>query len=1542
MFTLNQPPLNKPKRVVTEQKKAVSFKAGKPVMATTPSIQLRDLGFDSDLTHLVSDDNEARITLSTTKEMLAIKRNAVYWYKGDLLTRKLEYDDCVVDAFFTYFERAGSQKSSKNLSKVTRDKVLVVLLNEIAYIYYKDGRSYTVSFPFKIISGFPYENGLVIERGGSSSTPFITMTDPMSEIGSLVSSSTSSISLDERLVIFPPTSQHSITMTIDEKHKTLEIYHTRFLHRLNNSLSTANPGNLRRKLSHTSRKASLVNINEDLNDIKGDEIKIEKKRSISHSGVLSIDRMASYDYNNHTKTTDSNPTQSSLETLRKDAILTKIESLEIGKTLLPRRMEMKSIMFGQKEAVIIKCAKSHLFEALIFDSPNGQVSFPKLLMSLNFSEKYSDFVETSLPGFIILLSKGNELQLLNPFLNLSTTVYKPTEQIVKFHGCVDSQLVAQGLQGIINFNITLIPKVAIVEHCLSSLKHLTNSYTFNYIWLTWINSFALVKDEWEAFTLTILASLVPFSVSRSDLDPKNRVSELLLQIEVLQKKAIEDEFNLRDMAPNVVLALHLIREDSKLNVLNTTIVDDLGLLLAQLTVWMGWSECWHSYYGFTVEQLNRSIKFPQPQPLKSPPDLMKSLTSLFEVDIVPFVTFSQLAQESEQLDEFITPRTFYVLRLFEAIIRSEFTPKDILNMMSEFKIGKGELDTYPLGIVIPLSEAITFCQEYVSGVDEDFSEYELIDRKDLKKLSSQDDEFAKKTQSQVCQTQQLSNVHQIISSINETPEPIAPVEHDRFNITKLIFSEDRRFYEISKILQTSKIQTFMSGYSNSMLENELLLRQKEIALIACIRNLTVPLGRSSLFYSSKVPLMTENFLIPKITFSTIIQPQNSTVTLETDMINHNALQWGHFHNGASTGLTISRDAKGISGSWIVFNKPNELNAQHGGLLLGLGLNGHLRSLEEWNIYNYLGPKHTYTSVGLLLGMSASLRGTMDVKLTKVLSVHVVALLPQGASDLIVSIPVQTAGLIGIGLLYMETQHRRMSEILLSQITGMVVMEEKEVAEESYRLAAGLALGYINLGKGDDLKGFSDAHLVEKLAPIATFMKDVQSEEAFDKSMSGAILALAFIYLKTNNEVVAKKLKIPDTEQLLDYIRPDIMLLRVLSRNLILWDSVGTTVDWIESQIPESLKSDQLDNVNYFYVLSGLCLSLSIKNASSSDIISRDTILSFYDQITDELDSLEFDDQAFELKLRRQALIQTQMVLALSCSIVMAATGDLETLRRLRVLHSKVEVTESQNAYGRFMATNMALGFLFLGGGQYAFCTSSNFAIAALVTSIYPLFPNCDSSDPEVHLQALRHFWSLSIEPRCLVIRDVETSRPIKGDVNVELVNGQSFQMQAPCLLPDLSTIRRISTLSEKFFKLNVDDLSKLKPNLDIFVYKKRKIDVLKRSVKLILSEINENFEKNYQHGNKLFNLNVFKSYRKNEVLSLFDDQNETDFHSNIIDRQIELNFVARIPKNLDDLWNLKLIFAYYDKILSEEDTHHLSLEFVDHLKIQLWTCMNSL
>ena len=71
---------------------------------------------------------------------------------------------------------------------------------------------------------------------------------------------------------------------------------------------------------------------------------------------------------------------------------------------------------------------------------------------------------------------------------------------------------------------------------------------------------------------------------------------------------LENEIILNELNPNpvlslnedsskIILALHLVREDVKLDSMGIEQVDDLSLSLAQLTLWMSWSKNWINYYS---------------------------------------------------------------------------------------------------------------------------------------------------------------------------------------------------------------------------------------------------------------------------------------------------------------------------------------------------------------------------------------------------------------------------------------------------------------------------------------------------------------------------------------------------------------------------------------------------------------------------------------------------------------------------------------------------------------------------------------------------------------------------------------------------------------------------------------------------------------------------------------------------------------------------------------------------------------------------------
>ena len=1476
-------------------------------------------------------DAAKKIAICSSDEILWISEHSVYWLKGLFLDRYFHYDEVVINAFFTSFSVESSD-----------DRKLVVVLENAAHIYYADGQKHTMSFSYQITNAYPFEGGFVIDRCPGSGSCFLAVTDPMSDPGAIVSSSTSLIASTERLLLFPQRSDSTIAVTRDKYEQTISLYHTRFLNRSSKSISHNPVASKKRVPSQSFRISSHSSSTNDQGEGNFDNgIMMEKRRNVSQAENMAIDRMASYDTN--MKTAETMSTTTPLDVMvKKDAILSKLETLQFKSD--SDQIKIQSVVFDDKESVIIRDQLTGFFQCFIFHVSKSVNPFPRLVKTIDLSGQYVDFgVCSSTPGLCIFLSKSNDFVLCNPALQLSTSLFTTSFHVDEICDANGSTVILKDSNCCYGLSyLPINPKSVLVKRCLSCLKYITNSYTFNYIWLTFLNACSIDSDEWSAFVLTVLVTILPFAVKPTSVSSPNLVSSLLAKIVPLQMRAIGDGFALYEMAPNIVTALHLIREDLKLDILENDSVDKLGFLLAQLSHWMSWPSTWKSAYNVDESLLDNSLRFPSPPLLDEPPDLLRSLTSLFDSQIVPFCTFSQLAQEDEEVDATVTSRTYAVLRLFEALISSEFSPLDIVRMLGELKISLEVLETFPIGIVIPLKEVTSYCQEHLASMDQSPGVFGLLDRKDLEVIRSHQHKRIHKysANSHI----QAKDTSQIVNTIWKSPDHIAPIEQDRLDITRTIFKSDRRFWEMTKILESSQVQRVTSTQNTAASDKELLEYQKEVAHYATVRLLTLSIGKSIVFYSMKSPLTTEIFPFWKMNFATTIYPDDITITTDKDSLDKVSLEWAYFHNGAAGGLTVSKDAKGITGSWITFNRNKSLTAQHAGFLLGLGLNGHLKSLEEWNIFNYLGPKHSYTSIGLLLGMSASLKRTMDTKLTKVLSVHLDALLPQGASDLIVGSSVQSAGLIGIGLLYLETQHRRMTEILLSQVNGKVHVEGKTLSDESYRLSAGIALGYVNLGKANELKNLKDTRVIDHLLEITTSLRDVQSSEAYDKSIGGALIALMFIYLKSHDKEIVKKLAVPETEQVLDYERPDLLILRALATNLIMWNDIGDTEDWVKSQIPAVVLSkrrssvDLIDQSDYYYIVAGVCLSVGVKYASTSNLIARDTIIHFYDDITKKIDDLH-GDESFEAIFARPVLQHVQGCLAIAMSLVMSGTGDLDVFRRLRIVHGKLNNLSGAIAYGKFMAINMALGFLFLGGGQYAINTLSNFSIAALVTSIYPIFPNTEGGVNETHLQALRHFWAMAVDPRCLVTRDVESFDIVEADVCLEFKDGSTQVLRTPNILPPVNDIAKISLESFEYFNISVSGDEFLQNRGQLFLYKRQGINVMKHSVKVLLDEINAKFEQKDKTSSYFYDLDLFKGFKKDDIRELIG-RNQCDMKVNIVDRQIELSNLVKNPRNIDDLWNLKLVFSYYDRALQESDTHYLSLEFIDDLRNVLWGLYN--
>jgi anaphase-promoting complex subunit 1 len=729
------------------------------------------------------------------------------------------------------------------------------------------------------------------------------------------------------------------------------------------------------------------------------------------------------------------------------------------------------------------------------------------------------------------------------------------------------------------------------------------------------------------------------------------------------------------------------------------------------------------------------------------------------------------------------PRTL-MLKRFLATFTHSMSHAQIVELMYGCGFTAEVLETLPEAVLVPLKDAISMCQ--ARPPSNWFPELlALVHRSDiatvLKRHHTQTSPVnvappshnATRDYKAICATVDKS------SGYGHLPNESA----DRQAIIHALFREDRRLIEADNMLSTRHHRVIQCLPEPNQSESEYLEKQKERVTIVATSTLAIPAGRGLMQFGLRFPLPTEKYEVMGFNLTCLVKPTNILVNADKSLFVEDKVNWAFFHQGAAAGLQISPQAKGIDNNWIIYNKPSgEPSNRHAGFLLALGLNGHLRSMVKWVAFKYLTTKHTMTSIGLLLGLAASFMGTMDNLITRVLTVHVTRLLPPGAAELNLSHLTQTAGLMGIGLVYCQSQHRRMSEVMMSEIEHEADEDEEDpLRNEGYRLAAGFALGLINLGKGTDLRGLHDMRLTEKLLTLASSNKKVELVNVLDRSAPGAVVAIALIFMKSEDQIVARKVDVPDSVLQFTYVRPDVLLLRTLAKNLIMWGQVEPTVEWIRSSLPKEYRwrhmlqgprSLRSKDMPFYSILAGLLFSMGMRFTGSGNTEVRDLLIKYLDKFRD---LAKQPTEFYDAQLARNNVQMCQDVVALSAASVMAGTGDLEVLRRLRSLHGR---DDSQTSYGSHLAAHLAIGALFLGSGTVTFSTS-NLAIASLLIAFYPLFPSA-IQDNRAHLQAFRHFWVFAADSRCLVSKDMATNQPVSVPVIIKL------KAPAPAV-PDLSS-----------------------------------------------------------------------------------------------------------------------------------------------------------
>lgn len=181
--------------------------------------------------------------------------------------------------------------------------------------------------------------------------------------------------------------------------------------------------------------------------------------------------------------------------------------------------------------------------------------------------------------------------------------------------------------------------------------------------------------------------------------------------------------------------------------------------------------------------------------------------------------------------------------------------------------------------------------------------------------------------------------------------------------------------------------------------------------------------------------------------------------------------------------------------------------------------------------------------------------------------------------------------------------------------------------------------------------------------------------------------------------------------------------------------------------------------------------------------------------------------SFDWRIKRSAVRDGLNLITISLSMVMAGTGEITCLKRLRYAYGMYANTMYHPSfkYGIHVATHQALGLLFLGGGRFTLGTSDA-AIACMVTAFFPRTHNV-SYDNKSYLQALRHLWVLAVEPRCLVARDVETKEVVYLPLKITMREGREVgttQLISPTLIPDLDKLISVRVDTPRYWPFHLD------------------------------------------------------------------------------------------------------------------------------------------
>ncbi|KAI5082089.1 hypothetical protein GOP47_0001832 [Adiantum capillus-veneris] len=592
------------------------------------------------------------------------------------------------------------------------------------------------------------------------------------------------------------------------------------------------------------------------------------------------------------------------------------------------------------------------------------------------------------------------------------------------------------------------------NHFISSLWGNTYSWSNNFT--DWeVGQGESLDAEWASFA-DLLAkwcnvdgavqsreSVVPSSawefLLRSNMHRKNKdayagLSALPSGFDAICKRQadlIMDHVKHKDTLAQVLNILHAVYENYKLDSLHWRdlgpLASLLGLIASTLFEW-NYLDYYARDFPHLFELFSRVLPPTSLTSLKLPFNIFDYLEGIIKngKSVIPSDSLPSIYTNQNSTCVSFTRKVlaFYELLVFKGAVTGVLpsgihltiadgsfqTPEQrlVLAMVGE-KFSLADLDRLPAGVSLLLRHALNSCREAPPS-DWPESAFVLVGREDLALMCTEKHVQSRSTCLAAPYMLHLqpvpSTACESLPHENTSSETFSPVdkandgmEHMFSGVIQLRFGRDLRLNEVRRLLCSSRPVAVRMANPPDVSDPDMVAQQQAQLWQLAQRTTSLAFGRGAFTLATMQTLLTEVLSIPKLILAGRLPSQHDAmVNLDSNTGNLSDLtSWPEYHNGVASGLRLAPCQDKITRTWIIFNRPEEPSFAHAGLLMSLGLQGHLRVLSATDVYRYLSQEHEATTVGILLGMAAAHRGTMDPALSKALCFKIVQTRGSGLS-----------------------------------------------------------------------------------------------------------------------------------------------------------------------------------------------------------------------------------------------------------------------------------------------------------------------------------------------------------------------------------------------------------------------------------------------------------------------------------------------------------------------------------------------------------------